>query len=108
MSTAPACDAIAHEVLCPLCDYNLRGLADPRCPECGHRFDWEIVTDPKKRIHPYLFEHHPERNIRSFFRTLIGTIQPIRFWRSLSPTQPSSVRRMIIYWVLTCLIASLP
>jgi hypothetical protein len=25
-----------HDVLCPLCSYNLRGLTVPRCPECGN------------------------------------------------------------------------
>lgn len=24
-----------HDVACPNCDYNLRGLDKPRCPECG-------------------------------------------------------------------------
>jgi len=26
-------------VYCPKCDYPLRGLVDPRCPECGEPFD---------------------------------------------------------------------
>ena len=26
---------------CPNCEYNLTGLAEPRCPECGTRFDWD-------------------------------------------------------------------
>lgn len=28
---------------CPQCDYNLTGLSEPRCPECGEAFDWEQV-----------------------------------------------------------------
>ena len=108
MSTAPSWDAIAHDVCCPLCDYNLRGLSDPRCPECGHRFDWAVVTDPAKRLHPYLFEHHPERNVRSFFRTLVGTLRPRRFWDGLPASQPIRPGRMVVYWLLTCAIAALP
>src|SRR5687768_18521450 len=36
-------DEVPH---CPLCDYDLRGLAEPRCPECGYRFTWEELRDP--------------------------------------------------------------
>jgi hypothetical protein len=103
---APQWDAIPHDVVCPLCDYNLRGLTDARCPECGHRFDWPDVIDPSRRLHPYLFEHHPERNLWSFFRTLTGTLHPTRFWPTLSPSQPSRPRRMVKYWVL-CSLAPL-
>jgi hypothetical protein len=103
----PDWDAITHDVVCPLCDYNLRGLVDPRCPECGAGFDWPAVTDPEKRLHPYLFEHHPERNVRSLVQTLVGTLRPARFWSSLSPTQPLRPRRMRVYWLITTLVAVL-
>lgn len=65
----PEWAAIEADVFCPLCDYNLRGLTEPRCPECGFRFDWPHVLDPTRRLHPYIFEHHPERNFRSFWQT---------------------------------------
>lgn len=29
-----------HNLECPVCFYNLRGLRDERCPECGHQFTW--------------------------------------------------------------------
>jgi rubredoxin len=103
----PNWDQISHDVTCPLCGYNLRGLTNPRCPECGARFDWPDVIDPHKGLHPYLFEHHPERNVRSFVQTLVGTLRPNRFWSSLSPTQPLRPRRMRAYWLLTTLVASL-
>ena len=48
------------DALCPLCQYNLRGLQEPRCPECGYRFTWEEVLDPSRRLHPYLYEHRPD------------------------------------------------
>jgi rubredoxin len=103
-SAGPAWETIPHDVLCPLCEYNLRGLSDPRCPECGYQFDWADVTNPRTRLHPYLFEHHPEKNIRSFIRTLWGTLRPIRFWSSLSPTQPSRPGRLAVYWVLSSML----
>jgi hypothetical protein len=92
------------DLRCPLCEYDLRGLTEPRCPECGYRFAWSDLTDPSKRLHRYLFEHHPERNAWSFAQTLLGGLGPRRFWRSLLPAQPWSVRRLLLYW---CLAASM-
>src|SRR5262245_18628420 len=72
---------IAETIRCPLCEYDLRGLANPRCPECGRDFVWIELLDPARRRHRYLFEHHPERNVWSFVRTLVGGLLPWRFWR---------------------------
>ena len=55
-SVGPDWDAIRHDVPCPLCDYNLRGLRDPRCPECGYQFEWPEVLDPRRQEHDYLLE----------------------------------------------------
>ena len=96
--------SLTETLPCPLCEYDLRGLTDPRCPECGYSFAWSDLTDPTRRLHRYLFEHHPERNVWSFARTLLGGLRPWRFWRSLLPAQPSSVRRLLLY---SCLTASL-
>ncbi|OQY99088.1 MAG: hypothetical protein B6D36_16640 [Planctomycetes bacterium UTPLA1] len=95
----PGWDAITEEIACPLCEYNLRGLAEPRCPECGYRFGWREMLDPTQRLHPYLFEHHPERNVWSFFKTFAGHLRPIRFWRRLHPGQPSHPGRIVVYWL---------
>ena len=85
ITAPPDWQAIHQEVKCPLCDYNLRGLHEPRCPECGYQFDWPSVLDPNKRLHPYLFEHHPERNIRSYVQTLLQHLRPKNFWRMANP-----------------------
>ena len=107
-SEQPAAPAgAAAEVACPLCEYDLRGLAEPRCPECGYRFTWEEIRDPTRRLHPYLFEHHPERNAWSFIRTLLGGLRPRRFWQRLAPQQPANPRRLALYWVLV-LASGLP
>jgi hypothetical protein len=91
---------VEQDIRCPLCDYNLRGLVEPRCPECGSRFDWDELRDPAKRLHPYLFEHHPERNVYSFLRTLTGGLRPWRFWKTLLPIQPSRPRRLVLYGLI--------
>jgi hypothetical protein len=95
------------ELLCPLCEYNLRGLTEPRCPECGHRSTWEELRRDQPN-HPYLFERYPQRNVWSFWRTLIGSLRPRKFWRQLSPTVLPVPRRLSIFGliiVLTCLVS---
>lgn len=100
-ASAPDWSTIVEDTFCPLCDYNLRGLIESRCPECGYRFLWTEVLDPTRRRHRYLFEHHPQRNVWSFFKTLFGGLRPRRFWSSLYPTQPSRRRRLIGYALVT-------
>lgn len=96
---------VDEDVPCPLCYYNLRGQVEPRCPECGYRFEWRDLRDPARRRHPYLFEHHPKRNVWSLWRTFVGALRPRRFWRTLRPEQPSDVHRLVAYWLLVNLFA---
>ena len=96
----PDWSSIQEDIHCPLCEYDLRGIGEPRCPECGYMFDWPDLLDPTRRLHPYLFEHHPERNLWSFWRTAAGALLPRRFWRTVQPGQVRP-RRLILYWVLT-------
>jgi rubredoxin len=105
---APDWERIDEDIRCPLCEYDLRMLTTPRCPECGYRFAWAELLDPARRMHPYLFEHHPEANLRSFRRTLLNGLRPRRFWKSLHPAQPSSARRLIRYWCVVALIYTVP
>jgi hypothetical protein len=96
----------AELLLCPLCQYDLRGLTLPRCPECGYAFEWQELRDPARRLHPFLFEHHPERNAWSFYKTLTRGLFVRRFWWRLYPTQLSNPRRMLIYWLITVAIVA--
>lgn len=89
---------IQEDILCPLCGYNLRGLIEPRCPECGFRFEWPDLIDITRRLHPFVFEHHPKRNFWSFRKTVSGGLRPRQFWSSLHPVQPSSPKRLVLYW----------
>jgi hypothetical protein len=98
----------SEPLLCPLCEYDLRGSIEPRCSECGYAFTWDEIRDPARRLHPYAFEHHPERNGWSFRRTLFAGLRPGRFWRTLFPTQPSRPRRLVVYWLIGSLVMTLP
>src|SRR3954462_12737452 len=93
--SAPDWSLLSETIRCPLCQYDLRGLIEPRCPECGYRFDWPDLLDPAKRVHPYLFESPPQRNVRSFLRTWIGQFLPRRFWRKIRPAQAVNARRLL-------------
>jgi len=88
-----------------MCGYNLRGLIDPRCPECGFTFLWVELLDPSRWVHPYVFEHHPRHNVWSFFRTLIGGLRPGRFWDSLMPSQPSHPGRLRLYCAIVVVLS---
>ncbi len=96
----PEWDKIARDITCPLCEYNLRGLAEARCPECGSQFTWRDLLDDHRQPHPYLFEHHPARNIWSFWKTAVGGLRPERFWKTLTPLQPSRPQRLLLYWFI--------
>lgn len=37
----PPTSGIDEDIPCPKCQYNLRGLTVPRCPECGFHFEWK-------------------------------------------------------------------
>jgi hypothetical protein len=87
-----------------LCEYILRGLTTPRCPECGYHFTWEEVLDPNRRVHPYLFEHHPESNVDSFIRTAFGSYRSRRFWQSLNPVMPSRPIRLGLFYAASSVI----
>jgi hypothetical protein len=97
-AAAPDLHATA-ELSCPLCGYNLRGLTEPRCPECGFAFTWAELLDAKRDQHPWLFEHGRGRNVRTFLATYARTSVPRRFWRTVTPANPVHVGRLLLYWL---------
>ena len=104
VAPVPEWERISEAIHCPLCDYDLRGLIEPRCPECGFKFQWPDLLDPTLRRHPFIFEHHPERNLWSAWKTCTAMLRPKGFWTSLHPTQPSRPGRLFRYWLWPVLL----
>jgi hypothetical protein len=91
----------AVELTCPLCGYDLRGLATPRCPECGFAFTWAELLDAKRDRHPWLFEHARRgRQVKAFLATYFRTCLPQRYWRQVTPANPVRLRRLLLYWLI--------
>ncbi|HEY7091437.1 MAG TPA: hypothetical protein VH518_25290 [Tepidisphaeraceae bacterium] len=99
-ATEPDWQTVSGEVLCPLCDYNLRGLVAARCPECGYTFDWIELIDRSRWEHPWLFEHRRKRRRRAFIHTFLVSLLPWKFWRSVQPIHRPIPRRLFIYWLI--------
>ncbi|HEX8522405.1 MAG TPA: hypothetical protein VF669_09125 [Tepidisphaeraceae bacterium] len=106
-SAAPDWASLSRELTCPLCDYNLRGLTEPRCPECGFCFAWNELLSPDKIRHPYLFEHYPRRSAWSFVMTFAGALRPKKFWTVLRPTHELYPKRLVKYWLILAVIVLL-
>jgi hypothetical protein len=112
--TNPSADAAIHtppegpsaDLCCPLCEYSLRGLAEPRCPECGFAFSWAELRAADRNRHPWLFEHADRHRLRSFWTTYWRDALPWRFWREVTPASPVNLRRLFLYWSLSSLAAS--
>ncbi|HZZ44781.1 MAG TPA: hypothetical protein VFE58_17725 [Tepidisphaeraceae bacterium] len=96
----PDWSTISHDLVCPLCTYNLRGLIDPRCPECGYTFTWSALQEACRAAHPYLFEHYPHRTLWSFTRTTRAGFRPSSFWSRLSPAHRIHTNRLLLYWLV--------
>jgi hypothetical protein len=96
----PDWSTLDKDLHCPLCEYNLRGLTESRCPECGFAFTWAELLDALKNKHPYLFEYGRGRNVKTFWTTFWRTCLPRRFWREVNPAQDVKVGRLILYWVI--------
>src|SRR5687767_4113902 len=108
------------ELECPLCGYSLRGLggaaeasttpetaAEPatwtRCPECGYVCHWKLLLHARHSRQHFLFEHHPRRNVWSYFHTLLAGQRPTRFWSAINAGHQLRPGRLVVYWVVTSL-----
>ncbi|MCC6359839.1 MAG: hypothetical protein IT450_13930 [Phycisphaerales bacterium] len=82
---APDWDAIDFDVTCVRCGYNLKLLAQPRCPECGLEFEWAQVVTYHRQSSDFLFEHQWRRRpMRSLITTFVQAFRPRAFWNQVS------------------------
>ena len=88
---------LRDDLSCPLCGYSLRGLTEPRCPECGFAFTWAELLDDRRDRNPILFEHGRGRNVRTFWATYWRAALPRRLWRAVTPANPVHLGRLLIY-----------
>ncbi len=63
---APRSDAIAQDIFCQDCGYNLRGLTSDRCPECGGSLD--TIRAAASGI-PWVYRHEIGR-FRAYWKTV--------------------------------------
>src|SRR5688500_4853093 len=98
---APDWSSITETVRCPLCAYDLRGLIEPRCPECGYQFAWPELLDADRRAKLFVFEHAVAHHRRAFIRTSLAGWAPWWFWRRLQPQDPIDGNRLRLYGLIS-------
>jgi hypothetical protein len=103
---APDWPALEREILCPLCGYNLRGLVEPRCPECGHQSTWpELLAELERE--PWFFEHQRKWGFIAFIKTLLLSQFPRRFWRRVKPTDEPRIGRLAKYFISVAMLVGI-
>jgi hypothetical protein len=97
----PDWENLEEDLHCSRCDYNLRMLERPRCPECGLVFAWRDLLDAARRRSEFLFEHRwRDRPVRSWLLTLRRSLRPGRFWAGVSIHEHPDHRALWAYLIL--------
>jgi hypothetical protein len=111
-ATADTAAELEMPLPCPLCGYDLRGLPEQRCPECGHAFNLLELRRAQQRAAerplPWLIEYPPDAAYgpeRNALLTQLLTLNPWWFWRRLRPTMRINQPRLRLYaetgWLIT-------
>jgi hypothetical protein len=100
MDSRESADALAAEVLpeffCAHCGYNLRGLPDGRCPECGETFERTALATSQI---PWLHRREIGR-LRAWWRTTwLALFRPSRFAASINAPCPYADARR--FWLVS-------
>lgn len=123
MTTHPASVALpdpqrATPLECPRCGYDQSAIpptwtrqcpVEGQCSECGLVFPWRDIFDPMRGIPRWSFEHVPRKKKRTLFlaafRTLLRSLLPWKFWRTVELRWPVRPPRLVVYTILTaCLV----
>lgn len=81
----PAWDTIPYRVQCPKCAYDLRGIADPRCPECGLGFRWEVLLSRAEQFSRERYGGAVDlKRDPMLLRVGLLLFCPFRFWKRYS------------------------
>jgi len=86
--------------VCPTCRYDLTGLRDPRCPECGRQFSYEEWNDASLLVPMPAWERAGRVNaILAFPATFVfATFRPREFARRLR--RDEGLLRVVLFGVL--------
>lgn len=92
------------KLVCPRCDYSLRGLPSPRCPECGVEFRWEDLGNVDEARTSGFFEYClPSDAAKCFVHTWWRALHPVSFWNWATPSWPVQRRRIRAFAVVSVL-----
>ena len=102
---AAAMEANAEELTCPVCEYSLRGLPEPRCPECGYVFEWEELRVRTRLRRAWFYEH--AETFKSHLKTRWRSLWPRGFWSQIAAYTEANPKRLLRYQLTTLLLVLL-
>ena len=92
------------DLLCPRCDYDLRGAPVARCPECGLPFRWDEVVELRSDFFEYCL---PRRRLPGVAYTWWRAMHAFTFWRWVQLTWPVRSGPLVTYGVLLALLTTI-
>ena len=87
--------ADAEDLHCPVCDYSLRALPEPRCPECGYAFEWAELAEQARQKKLWFYEH--AGTFKSHWITRWKSLRLFPFWREIHAYSTFNSHRLMRY-----------
>ncbi|MDB5326371.1 MAG: hypothetical protein JWM57_1940 [Phycisphaerales bacterium] len=97
--------AEAEDLHCPVCDYSLRALPEPRCPECGYAFEWAELAEQARRKKLWFYEH--AGTFKSHLQTRWKSFWLFPFWREIHAYSDANRDRLSTYRFVTGALAGI-